>query len=120
MKIYLDDDAAQPLLARLLRQAGHDVQLPADANMRGSRDPVHFTHAIRQQAVLLSRNDRDFRRLHELVITANGHHPGLFVVRFDNDAPRDLTPRGVVNAIAKLIASGMPIPDDLHVLNHWR
>jgi len=30
MTLYLDDDIAWPLLARLLRNAGHEVQLPGD------------------------------------------------------------------------------------------
>jgi hypothetical protein len=31
MRLYLDDDSAAALLARLLRQAGHDVRVPATA-----------------------------------------------------------------------------------------
>jgi hypothetical protein len=31
MRLYLDDDSASLLLARLLRQAGHDVQVPGGA-----------------------------------------------------------------------------------------
>jgi hypothetical protein len=28
MRLYLDDDTAWPLLAKLLRNAAHDVQMP--------------------------------------------------------------------------------------------
>jgi len=28
--------------------------------------------------------------------------------------------QGVARAIAKLLASGLPIPDAYHILNHWR
>jgi len=35
MRLYLDDDSAEALLIALLQQAGHDVQIPADAGMIG-------------------------------------------------------------------------------------
>ena len=60
------------------------------------------------------------KRLHELVLLVAGHHPGIFVIRRDNDLTRDLRPRGVVRAIGNLLASGVPVPDQLHILNHWR
>lgn len=41
MRLYLDDDIASALLAKLLRQAIHDVQLPLEAGMAGAPDPVH-------------------------------------------------------------------------------
>src|SRR5437879_1466277 len=47
MRLYLDDDLANPLLAGLLRKAGHDVVLPADVGMSGQDDAVHLTYAIR-------------------------------------------------------------------------
>jgi hypothetical protein len=120
MKLYLDDDSASALLARLLRQAGHDVQLPVDCGMAGEDDPVHLTHAIREDRACLSHNHRDFENLHNLIIVAQGQHPGIFVVRKDNNPKRDLTDRGIVRALAKLLAAGVPIPDQFTVLNQWR
>jgi predicted nuclease of predicted toxin-antitoxin system len=120
MNLYLDDDTADPLLARLLRRAGHDVQMPADVGMAGRPDPVHLAHAVRQGRVLLTKNYSDFSDLHDLVMVTQGHHPGIFVVRQDNDPHRDLKLPGIVRAIANLIASGIPIADEYHVLNHWR
>jgi hypothetical protein len=35
MKLYLDDDSASKLLAILLTQAGHDVQIPKDVGLAG-------------------------------------------------------------------------------------
>ena len=55
MMLYLDDDIAWPLLAKLLRNAGHDVQWPSDIGMSGSEDPVHLTRAIRIVACFLAR-----------------------------------------------------------------
>jgi hypothetical protein len=55
-----------------------------------------------------------------LIKQVGGHHPGILVVRQDNDPSRDLTPKGIANAIRKLEASGVPIKDEFIVLNHWR
>jgi hypothetical protein len=120
MRLYLDDDSASALLAALLRQAGHDVQVPADAGTGGKSDPEHLAHAARQTRTLLSKNYRDFELLHDLVMAVQGHHPGILVVREDNDRKRDLKPSGIVRALTRLLASGLPVVDTYHILNHWR
>jgi predicted nuclease of predicted toxin-antitoxin system len=120
MKLYLDDDSASQLLAKLLRNAGHDVQIPSDAAVAGKDDAVHLTHAIQQDRVCLTRNHGDFENLHNLVMAARGSHPGVLVVRQDNDPTRDLSPRGIVRAIQNLLAAGVPVVDRFYVLNHWR
>jgi len=120
MRLYLDDDTASPLLAHLLRKAGHDVQLPADAGMSGKPDPVHLTHAIKDRRVCLTKNYDDYLILHNLIQQAQGRHSGILVVRQDNDPKRDLTPQGIVRAIRKLEAAGVPIENEYIVLNHWR
>jgi predicted nuclease of predicted toxin-antitoxin system len=120
MRLYLDDDSASTLLTRLLRKAGHDVLLPADVGMAGEDDAVHLAQALRERRVLLSHNHHDFENLHNLLILAGGRHPGIFVVRKDNNPKRDLNATGIVRAIAKLMAAGVPITDQFTVLNHWR
>jgi predicted nuclease of predicted toxin-antitoxin system len=120
MRLYLDDDTASPLLAKLLRKAGHDVRMPSEVGMTGAPDPVHLTRAIADGRVCMTKNHDDFWILHNLLRQARGHHPGIFVVRQDNDATRDLTPKGIVNAIRKLESAGMPVQDEFVVLNHWR
>jgi hypothetical protein len=121
MNLYLDDDTALPLLIRLLRGAGHDLVIPADLpNMIGADDSVHLTRAIRLDRVLVSHNHKDFLNLHELIKEAKGHHPGIFAIRKDNDPTRDLSPKGIVRAIARFSAAGVPIADQLVILNHWR
>jgi hypothetical protein len=120
MKLYLDDDSAAAVLVALLRRAGHDVQIPADLGIGGAHDPVHLTHAVLQDRVLLSHNYRDFEQLHDLVVAVQGRHLGILVVRKDNDPKRDLTMHGIVRAIANLLSSGTPIANAYHVLNHWR
>jgi predicted nuclease of predicted toxin-antitoxin system len=120
MKLYLDDNFADPVLARMLRNAGHDVQLPVDAGMARKKDPVHLAHAIREGRVCLTYNYGDFEDLHDLILQAQGHHPGIWVVGRDNHPKRDLGKPGIVRAIAKLRAAKVPIADEYIILNQWR
>jgi hypothetical protein len=77
MRIYLDDDVASALLARLFNRAGHDVRLPSEIRLSGEDDSVHLTHAIRENRTILSGNHDDFEKLHYLVVESGGHHPGI-------------------------------------------
>jgi hypothetical protein len=49
-----------------------------------------------------------------------GHHPGILVIRRDNDPKRDLTPTGIVRAIRNLLAANIPVINEYIILNHWR
>lgn len=120
MNLNLDDDSIAPVLIAMLRKAGHDVRVPADFGLAGSVDPIHLRRAIREKRVFLTGNHDDFELLHLLVRESQGDHPGIFVVRKDNDASRDLSPRGIVVAIGKFAASGLDVQNDFVVLNHWR
>lgn len=120
MRIYLDEDLSSDLLIRLLQKAGHDVERPASVGMLGRSDPVQLTIAIRYDRVSLTANYDDYDELHQLISEAQGRHPGLLVVRREHDSTRNLTPRGIVNAIRKLEAAGIPIANEYIVLNHWR
>jgi len=120
MRLYLDDDSASARLANLLRQAGHDVQLPSEAGLSGADDPVHLTHAVLENRVVLSGNHDDFENLHNLAMAMQGRHPGILIVRKDNDPKRDLSEAGIVRAIRNLLASGLSIANHFYILNHWR
>jgi Domain of unknown function (DUF5615) len=120
MRLYLDDDSIYGLLVKLLRQAGHDVLLPADLGVSGTDDPVHLRYAIRDHRAFLTHHYDDFLLLRELLLEGQGHHPGILVVRRDNDPQRDMRPPNIVRAIAKLTAAGIPITDEYIVLNQWR
>ena len=120
MKLYLDDDSAARLLVQLLSQAGHVVQVPADVGLSDADDPVHLGHAISEERALLTHNDRDFRNLHNLIALAHGHHPGILVVRRENNPQRDLKPASIVRALGNLLAANVPLEDGLHILNQWR
>jgi hypothetical protein len=118
--LYLDDDIASPVLARLLRAAGHDVLLPADVGLSGEKDPVHLTRAIREDRATLTRNYGDFETLHNLIMQARGHHPGVLLVRRDDQAKRNMTPAAIVRALRNLEASSLPIDDHCYELNPWQ
>ena len=121
MRLYLDDDSVDPVLIRLLRRDGHDVQVPADVGLIGSSDQVHLAHAIRGQRALLSRNYRDFESLHDLVIfAANGHHDGILLVRFDRNPRNNLSAGDIARAVRNLEAAGVVVHDSYFELNHWQ
>jgi len=120
MKLYVDDDTADRLLITLLRKASHSVVVPVDVGLRGAADARHFIHATQHGFVLLSRNHDDFLDLHEVVQAAHGTHPGVLLIRSDNDPTRDMTLRGIVVAIGKLESSDVPLQNQCYVLNHWR
>jgi predicted nuclease of predicted toxin-antitoxin system len=120
MRLYLDDDSVSRALIGLLRNAGHDVQRPADVSLSGADDVLHLSEAARANRVLLSRNQDDFRNLHALVQIVQGHYPGILIVRKDNDPRRDMAPVDIVRAIGKLLNAGIPVADQFHILNHWR
>jgi predicted nuclease of predicted toxin-antitoxin system len=120
MKLYLDDDMASPLLAKLLQQEGHNVQIPADIGLSGEDDPVHFRRAALEGRAIITGNHDDFEHLHLLLVDLTGHHFGVLIVRRDNDPKRDLKPAGIVRALRNLLAANVPISDQFIVLNLWR
>ena len=118
MKLYLDDDTVDRRLVKLLMNAGHDVIVPADIGLAGASDARHLARAVEGGLVLVSRNHDDFLDLHRLIGIAGGEHPGVLMIRSDNDPTRDLTLRSIVTAIARLAGSGVPIANQFP--NHWR
>jgi hypothetical protein len=120
MRLYLDDDMAAPLLARLLRNAGHDVTMPIDVGLSGEHDAAHLRHATLDGRSIITGNHDDFQYLHNLVIDLTGHHAGILVVCKENDSKRDLSNPGIIRAIRNLLAAQMPVADQFTVLNHWR
>jgi predicted nuclease of predicted toxin-antitoxin system len=120
MNIYLDDNRADRRLAALLQKAGHAVVCPVDVGLSGASDARHLTHAISTNLVVLTNDSADYQELHNLVLAAGGGHPGILVIRYDDNPKHDMKPRDIVAAIAKLEQSGVVIANDVIVLNHWR
>jgi predicted nuclease of predicted toxin-antitoxin system len=121
MRLYIDDDSLDPVLVRLLRRDGHDVQVPSDVGLSGSSDQVHLAHAIRNQRAVLTRNYGDFDDLHDLIVwAANGHHAGILVVRYDNNPRNNMSPGDIARAVRNLEKAGIAIADSYQELNHWQ
>jgi predicted nuclease of predicted toxin-antitoxin system len=120
MNLYVDDNLTDPNLAGALRKAGHVVVRPADVQRSGASDARHLECAILRGLVVLTADRRDFWDLHDVVRVCGGHHPGILIVRFDNDRMRDMKPKHIVRAIANLEKAGIDPRDQLIVLNHWR
>jgi len=120
MRLYLDDNPIDRRVVAELRRAGHTGVLPSDVGRAGAPDAQHLAEAIRQAAVLLTRNYQDFIDLHDLILAAGGSRPGLLLISLENDPTRDLTPRGVAVAVSRLDAAAVPLVGQVYVLNHWR
>ncbi len=120
MNLYIDDDSAKASLVKLLKRVGHQVIIPSAAGLTGVSDPRHFMHAVQKHLLVLTKNHDDFEDLHLLVQATGGKHPGLLVVRLDNDPHRDMKDRDIVRAIGNLEGAGVNLANEFHILNHWR
>jgi predicted nuclease of predicted toxin-antitoxin system len=120
MRFLIDENLSSAQLASRLRAQGHDPTLAVDAGLLSVADPRVLIWAINQGVPILTRDSEDFEDLHNLVMAAGGHHPGMLIVRFDADPRHNMSHRQIGVAISKLESSGLPISDQLHVLNQWR
>ncbi|ETW97075.1 MAG: hypothetical protein ETSY2_45235 [Candidatus Entotheonella gemina] len=116
----MDDDTADRRLVVFLSRAGHRVIVPAEVQLRGASDAQHLIYAMQRSLVIMTRNHDDFLDLHDVVRTAQGYHPGIIVIRLDNDSKRDMTHRQIVTALSRLESSGVPLMNQFYILNHWR
>jgi hypothetical protein len=107
-------------LIRLLTAAGYDVLIPAAAGTAGQEDAIHLMRSIQTNRSLMTRNYDDFRLLHDLVLSSGGHHPGILVVRRDNDPSRDMSNRAIVQAVFRVSNAVATFADSFYILNHWR
>jgi predicted nuclease of predicted toxin-antitoxin system len=120
MNLYLDDNIDDHTLAALLRKAKHTVVRPADAALAGRSDALHLEYAIRSGLVALTSDAEDFNDLSRLVLTSGGNHSGILIVRYDNDPTRDMKPKHIISAIAKLERAAVALVNQVVILNHWR
>lgn len=104
----------------MLRRDGNEVIRPKEVNLSGATDPVHFEFAIRQGLVILSADRTDFKILHNLIQASGGKHPGVLLVRFDNNPKHDMKAKHIAAAVKKLENSGASWEDEVVVLNFWR
>lgn len=120
MRLYVDDNLIDKTLVAMLQKAGHAVVVPKDVGLAGASDARHLEYGICSSLVMLTEDSSDFQDLHDLVLTCGGRHFGILVVRLDNNPTKDMKPKHIVTAIAKLEASGLPLDNQLIVLNNWR
>ena len=116
MKLLLDEDSQGNVLVRLLRDVGHDVQTVASAGMAGQADPAVLAYAKVAGRVLLTRNGRDFLRLHQ----ADSDHAGILIEYQDMDPSKNMTYPQIVAAIAKIEASSWNLHRELVGINAWQ
>jgi predicted nuclease of predicted toxin-antitoxin system len=120
VRVLIDENMTSRRLAARLQSAGHDVVLGTDVGLVSVADARVLASAVAQGRPVLTRDHEDFAALHDLVVAVGGHHPGILVVRFDNDPRHNLTERAIVTALSNLETSRVTIADAIHVLNHWR
>jgi predicted nuclease of predicted toxin-antitoxin system len=120
MDFYLDDCAYSKQLVHLLQQTGHTVRTPRTENLTGQDDPVHLAYAAAQDCILITKNPHDFEMLHHEWQRQRREHCGILLIYQDNVRTKDMRPADIVRAISKLLASAVPLANELHNLNHWR
>ena len=120
MEFYLDDCADDNDLVVLLSNAGHDVYTPRSEGTRGASDPTHLEYAAAHSYILITKNPGDFRALHDDWQAQGRSHSGIALIYQDNIKGKDMEPPDIVRAINNLLASGLAIANELHILNSWR
>jgi hypothetical protein len=120
MRFYLDDCAHDTHLVLLLEREGHAVFTPVTEQTRGENDSLHLTTAVGLQAALITKNPNDFEALHRGYLRRGRRHCGILLVYEENVRSKDMDPPDTAEAVQKLLSTGIPIENELHVLNHWR
>jgi len=120
MEIYLDDCADANDLVIFLIQAGHNVYTPRSEGTSGVSDARHLEYAPAHSYTLITKNPKDFRDLHDGLQALGRTHSGILLIYQDNIKSKDMGPSDIVRAISNLLASGIPIANELHILNQWR
>jgi predicted nuclease of predicted toxin-antitoxin system len=116
----VDENMSSGRLALRIRAAGHDVVLATDVDLSSVSDARVLVWAVAHSRPVITRDHEDFADLHDLVLAVGGHHPGILVVRFDNDPRHNLTERAIAISLSNLESSGIGLADGIDVLNHWR
>ena len=120
LTIYLDDCSDHNRLIHSLTLAGHSVISPRIADTKDWDDPDHLEYAATHGYLLLTHNPSDFLRLHRDWREQGRTHSGIFLIYRDNNVRKDMSYADTVRAIANLLASGLPIVNEIYILNQWR
>jgi predicted nuclease of predicted toxin-antitoxin system len=92
----------------------HHIETPGDAGILGDDDIAQLAYAQVNDLILVTRDADDFTVLHQ----RNPSHPGIFVIHDDGDS-RDMDNQAIARAIQNLANAGVPIRNEIHVLNAW-
>ena len=79
--LYLDDNLASPPMARQLQAAGHLIYLPKEHGTAGADDPIHLEMATALGAVLVTKDQSDFKKLHDEWQASGRDHAGIVLCR---------------------------------------
>jgi hypothetical protein len=120
VRLLLDVNYSDHRRAARLRSTGHDVVLAGDVGLLSALDPRVLAWAIGAARAFITMDADDFTDLHDLIMTAGGHHPGILIVRDDGDPRHRRSNQAIATALAKLEASRTAVPDQIHVLNRWQ
>jgi predicted nuclease of predicted toxin-antitoxin system len=119
LNLYLDDCILSHRITDLLRQAGHEVVRSSDVGLEGADDDVHFRYAADNGLILITKNPKDFKILHD----SDPLHFGIFAIYQDNDG-RDMSDAEIVRAIRNLEDAAhrdsFPIHGGFYSINDWR
>jgi predicted nuclease of predicted toxin-antitoxin system len=115
LKLLIDEDSQALPLVKTLRKANHDVLTVNEANLMGQPDNIVLEYATQNNRIVLSRNCRDFKALHE----ANPYHLGIFVIYQEANPLKKMNRKAIVKAIANLEAAQIPLQNQFISLNHW-
>ena len=120
MRLYLDEDSSSTSLVQSLRRERHDVETALESGLRGAWDPIQLIQAIQRNRVILTRNYCDFEDLHNLLAVSGGKHPGIIVIRRDDDPRRNMSVRAITRAIGKIEAANLELANQYVILNPWQ
>ena len=119
-----EDTAAGPFGDFAKKKPDTTLRLPIPQTFSAARMPFNLPLPFARNARLLLTAGRTIETSKNYICLFKKQkactHFGICVVRHDNDPARDLTPKGIVAAIRKLEAAGVPIANEYIVLNHWR
>ena len=118
-KIYLDDNIDDDLLITALTSAGYTVISLRAVHMRHARDEEHLILSTKEKAILLTKNYKDFRKIHTTYNLRKREHAGIVIFYQYNNPKKDFTIPKIIRALNNLLKSGNIIERQLHVLNLW-
>lgn len=96
IRLYLDEDAMDLMLATALRNRGVDVRTVNELQTTGDSDEEQLILATKQERVIFSHNIADFCRLHSIFMMENRTHAGIILLDQQRYSTGDIL-RGLMN-----------------------